>query len=397
MIEILLNLPLILSVIIFPFIRPINIIQCILILSTLSNEYVAAGVMFIGLLICVFKLRSNKIFSFESNNLLYYLIWLIYSFITIVFVSDLFRFITEFLQLILIISYMYLYRYIIDDTNKFYKILKSLIFTGLITTLICIFTYFKEGEVNNNYYAFIILICNVIIPICIFDITKLKEFMKLLLLVSIAIIGINVNDSRASLLLVFISIFIRFFILIRFNKTLKIAIVIFGLIIGYIAGLYIYNSSDDNILKSVSDTERNFSNLERIALINYSYQLFIDNPLGYGLGSSNEIFLKTNFTEGVYPHPHNSLAHIAVELGFIGVLIFILTFVKLNRSIVALKNGISLDQLKLYNLGILIFYNLLLFSLIEDFYFNGILSFYCLSFVGLILAINPLYFRKVAA
>ncbi|OVE80398.1 hypothetical protein BVY02_00210 [bacterium J17] len=83
----------------------------------------------------------------------------------------------------------------------------------------------------------------------------------------------------------------------------------------------------DEMFTLLFDFDRNFSNLERLAVLELSYELFLESPwLGNGFGSIDRILTKTVVTDGIYPHPHNTYAHFAVELGVLGLTFLALLF-----------------------------------------------------------------------
>lgn len=68
----------------------------------------------------------------------------------------------------------------------------------------------------------------------------------------------------------------------------------------------------------------NFSNLERLGLLQASLRLFLEQPLlGWGWGSLDNLMPRVPETIGSYPHAHNTFAHFAVELGILGLAILV--------------------------------------------------------------------------
>lgn len=76
---------------------------------------------------------------------------------------------------------------------------------------------------------------------------------------------------------------------------------------------------------ALGDPSTSFSNLERLSLLQASWRLFTESPwLGWGWGSIDQLIPTVSETVLSYPHPHNSLAHFAVELGIGGAILYLL-------------------------------------------------------------------------
>lgn len=80
-------------------------------------------------------------------------------------------------------------------------------------------------------------------------------------------------------------------------------------------------------LPELFDSPTSFSNLERLNLLVASYQLFLAEPwLGWGWGSIDLLMPTVRETVLSYPHPHNTFARFAVEMGIGGIMFLILMF-----------------------------------------------------------------------
>ncbi len=110
---------------------------------------------------------------------------------------------------------------------------------------------------------------------------------------------------------------------------------------GLVAGLA------SGVLIQSADLSASFSNLERLSLLQASFRLFLERPiLGWGWGSIDALIPVVPETVLSYPHPHNSLAHFAVELGIFGVVLFVLlAFRPLARAISLSKRGFQSEAL----------------------------------------------------
>ena len=111
-------------------------------------------------------------------------------------------------------------------------------------------------------------------------------------------------------------------LMVRWCLTLG---VVFGVLV-----IALPQSAPSLMLTSAFDfTGGSYSNLERLALLLTSVQLFIENPSGYGLGSTSSLFANSFLTSGSYPHPHNALAMFIVELGVVGGALYLVLLMRL--------------------------------------------------------------------
>jgi len=90
-----------------------------------------------------------------------------------------------------------------------------------------------------------------------------------------------------------------------------------------------------------SDLSTSFSNLERLGLLQASARLFLEKPmLGWGWGTIDLLIPEVPETILSYPHPHNALAHFAIELGAFGVILFLLlAFRPMARALALSRRG----------------------------------------------------------
>ena len=177
-------------------------------------------------------------------------------------------------------------------------------------------------EIILKLFRLLLLITTIAIPLYLY-----KSIFLRILIGSLGFWAIYMNESRSVMVLSFV-IIIMWLLKDRsfFTKILL------GIVGGYIA--YILFSAvvmsqiyDTSSIFSLLNYENNFSNLERLNLLFYSYDLFLAKPEGHGIGSSYSLFINNSYTiVDTYPHPHNTLAFFAVELGLIGIIIYFYLF-----------------------------------------------------------------------
>lgn len=282
--------------------------------------------------------------------------------------------------------------FIYNSINKFsdYKILSLfMIASGLVIIFFEIFIYLFQLEListalidsNPRTYTSIYLVTS-LIPFCLIFI---RSTLIKLVLISLALFVTQINESRFASLLILTLTFIYFFR--SSSSNLRIfSIVMISILIYILSQFYFdYFFYNNQSFISLLNFENNFSNLERVRLISYAYDLFIENPFGYGVGSSAEIFRINNVTVGDnYPHPHNTLVFLGIELGIIGILIYFYLFFAIFRSVFKLKN------IRLKNLGILLAASLLFSSFANTLFFNGALSLFSFLIISMILLLNKI-------
>jgi hypothetical protein len=172
----------------------------------------------------------------------------------------------------------------------------------------------------NNYTALFVLFGLVIVPLTCMP--QLRGIF-LALLVAAGFASIWFNESRG-MLAVGIGV-VSLWVAMRIMRPLQaLALGGIALGIGAVAAFVFLREAffDPSSLLSVGNFETNFSNLERLGLILHSVEFFLSNPLGAGIGASSDIFPNSPFTVGSYPTPHNTLAMLMVELGWLGVILY---------------------------------------------------------------------------
>ncbi|MBO6622612.1 MAG: hypothetical protein JJ892_06775 [Balneola sp.] len=182
-----------------------------------------------------------------------------------------------------------------------------------------------------------------------------------LILFALFLLSVFIFQSRASLILGTI-----FFIYLnqpktRFFKWLiylpLIAISIFAIV-----DSGVFNPDDPNdILYSITDIEKNTSNIERIRMITSGFSSLIEHPSGWGVGMSDIGLKNYNIMS---PHAHNVISNWLFEFGLMGVLISILFYYTLY-----IMYRVNSDK---YSLAIVAFISS--YSLVETLQFNILVS-----------------------
>lgn len=135
------------------------------------------------------------------------------------------------------------------------------------------------------------------------------------------------------------------------------------------------------VLALVFSTD-NFSNLERLGLLQASYRLFMERPLfGWGWGNLDAVIPGAFETVGSYPHAHNTYAHFAVELGIGGLILQSVLYGHLLWRALRQKARGRHDE---FLMAALLFVALLATSLVEDLVYGGSRALVVMVLLGLV-------------
>lgn len=124
------------------------------------------------------------------------------------------------------------------------------------------------------------------------------------------------------------------------GQTLANTVWLFPVIAG-LAGLFFISGAVPGITSSLAS----FSNLERLALVVASYNMFLEAPVvGWGFGRIDLLLPFAKETLFSYKHPHNTYARFAVEMGIGGLLFLTLLFARMIwHGLLVARRGESLE------------------------------------------------------
>ncbi len=173
--------------------------------------------------------------------------------------------------------------------------------------------------IGRNEGAFFLVLSGLGPALFLFTKYTGKKKYLLVFVVFIICIGISGSDSRSGIAMSFtvISLYILF-VLFGFS-LIKVSLSLILLCLIAISILPV-----DDFLKHSFDVSHNHYNMERLVLLMTSYDLFLQKPFfGWGWGKIEFLMPTYAATVGSYPHPHNTYARFLVELGFIGLFVFV--------------------------------------------------------------------------
>lgn len=240
-----------------------------------------------------------------------------------------------------------------NNVNIIKKIIKLVIVTGAIISLILIYKYkfiykvkyvginlMYETEAGKNQLAFFLA---TILPFSILSIEKndRKSFNIILKISSvILIVAAILTDSRGVIISLLVASLLTYLITKKnINNITKIIIIITCIFISLLYILPLFNS--EFYIGNMG------SNEIRIELIRSSINTFIEN-LGIGIGLGNFYEIPRNLGMNVSVS-HNDYLQIMVELGFIGIVIFILILYKFLKNLIRIKLNLNKSDINLYN------------------------------------------------
>lgn len=174
---------------------------------------------------------------------------------------------------------------------------------------------------GNNYAALYALVALVILPA--------HPAMRLstpayLVLAAIGIMVTVLHDSRAQMVIGG-GVIAMVILLRRFTPRVALGTAAAGALVLVVVAMQFLRESlfSSTSVVSLANFQTNYSNLERLGLMIHSFVFFAAHPAGAGLGASSDVFPNSAFTIGSYPTPHNTLALLIVEIGWWGLIAYV--------------------------------------------------------------------------
>ena len=229
-----------------------------------------------------------------------------------------------------------------------------------------------------NYSAYFMFFGLILVPSLLFKNTSIKVGLLLLYAISLYIL-----QARSSFLLGIMS-FLFLSLEIKHTARFYLLSVIFLVAINSFLDSSLVNKDNQNdIIYSITNFENNTSNLERLQMFLFSFEHLGKNPFGVGAGNTQIALNKTSID---HPHAHNTLANWIFEMGYLGVLLFVLFFYTMVRCLKGKLRKIPKESL-------VIFLFILVTSQISSLQYNILVT--TTTYLGLIL-LKILSERKIA-
>jgi len=265
--------------------------------------------------------------------------------------------------------------YFISRTINFSKediknIMLAISIGGVIYSIISIYIYFNMtdflwfiyGDMLTNWWGKRVAFSNVtILPLVVFiafdDFLKsnfIKNYngRKLLniFVICLALYSMLISQTRSILFVTFLGLFIilmfnifRYYFKTKRFLSKKVYIDLFytSLVLSAIFLIFIYKLADSEIYRNFLKrlfygpntlSVRNVSNFE-------AFKMFLDNPLGYGLGKEMNLYSENGRVINTYAFIDNLYSNILVKNGIFGFLILVAILVYISiLSITVYKN-----------------------------------------------------------
>ena len=147
-----------------------------------------------------------------------------------------------------------------------------------------------------------------------------KQYFKILCFIVFSISAFILQSRSNFSLGLFCFIFLN--INIKFNFKSIFTLFAFSIAIFFLLNSTLIDKNDPNdILYSTVNLENNTSNLERFRMVIESFEMLEREPYGAGLGNASFLLERVRI---YHPHAHNVMANWIYELGYIGIVLYLL-------------------------------------------------------------------------
>lgn len=228
------------------------------------------------------------------------------------------------------------------STKTIYKSLFAFLFSMFISSVIAIFENYEVININGSNWTWaaflqytdhnVFLASSIVISIyLVYKVEFHKKYKNIILFFLPFYLFSIFTEAGKSGQIVLILLLVLFFMFFFKNNIKKLTIYVITLIIGVFV---IYNTSEIVEKRFTYELKRFMENKtsSRSLLFTHSIDLIKEKPvLGYGAGSFTDKFRDINEeTKKVirYQHktPHNNYLYVWIELGLLGLLMFLLIF-----------------------------------------------------------------------
>ncbi len=175
------------------------------------------------------------------------------------------------------------------------------------------------SAIDSNYAASYMLIGGVTASLVLLRSAGRKARLGLALCWVLSIAGIVLNSSRANLFTA-VAVTSIWVVTSKPEGTRSRFLFLLALAVGYIAFFGI-EVDDPRSVWSMFGAGSSHSNSVRLHLLLQSWSSVLAAPLGIGIGASSDFFSAQPIFGEIVPHPHNTIAQLAVEMGIFGAAI----------------------------------------------------------------------------
>ncbi len=407
--EIVLSLPVLLTVVLALRYRISTALAWFIPSSVIANPYLAAAALLISFLLRLLPGREPLSLSGMSIVLSFVSVWMLAALLLLPSGQGVSRWFSEIIQLTLGLSAMLFVRATTLSQKDVRLICKGMVAAAVILAAYSILrggaglgveSSSLIGSKPDNYAALLITLGLVVTISGIAWRHRIGVLAKIAICI-LLLAGVYYNESRASLVVAMLCVGIGFFLTRPVLRSLNLFRVSLLVVVSTATtiGVVLWNPelAVSQMLSSTTDFEGgNFSNMERLFLLLQSYELFLENPLGHGIGSSSGLLSESVLTRGSYYHPHNTLAMFAIELGVTGILIYLALlgfFIRAFMIGIRSANANWIERDRFLILAPIVF---VLSTVYEALMFNGALWTICCLLLGLLLTLSDRRFKHAS-
>ena len=350
-----------LSTLLYPFMALRKVLYIQVIFFALSHVYISGFALFVTMVIYaikVFLVKKNDILipRFVFGIYVFWVLVVLASWLTNDFlhwrsVFQAFEFTFYFMLIV------FIYSSLRTSDVQLIGLLNALLLSAVVLAstffvVHILFIEWPENLIGRNEGAFYIVMTGIIIPMYLF--LTCGGWKKIVCFITIFYSMLSIviaTDSRSGIIIGGILIML-FVILLANGFLLKRSIVVLLTVFF----LMILMLPVEAYIDTIFDTSRNYSNIERLLLLETSYDLLTDKPLlGWGWGSVEFVLGDHSLAQGNYPHPHNTYARFGVELGIAGIFVIISLLLFLVRSAISAVNTFEAIFLGFVAIALLLF------------------------------------------
>lgn len=229
--------------------------------------------------------------------------------------------------------------------NFLKSICYGLLIGSIILSLNIIITYFLFNFIDQdkfsylsisrtfNYTAFYMFFGLIVSPSILFKKLIYKILLFLLFLFAVFIIQTRSSFIFGVIFFLYLSIEIK-----KLRNFIVPSIIVLSLLYFFLNSTYVDKNNQNDIIYSVTNFENNTSNLERLEMIIGSFEGINTNPFGSGSGNT-KILLEKRYI--YHPHAHNMLANWIYELGYYGIILYVLFVYSFIKNLKFTNNKIA--------------------------------------------------------
>ena len=243
-------------------------------------------------------------------------------------------------------------------------IIKYIFFNGLNPEN---FKYFSISS-TFNYSAFFMFFGLIVSPSILFKKIFYKILLFLLFVVAVFFLQTRSSFIFGIIFFIFLSVEIK-----NLRNFISSSIIVSLSLYLFLNSTYVDENDQNDIVYSISNFENNTSNLERIQMIITSFEGINTDPFGAGLGNTKILLKKIQI---YHPHAHNVLANWIYELGYYGIILYVLLVYSILKYLKFINNKIH------KTINVCIFF-ILFSSIISSLQYNILMT--LTTYLGLVI------------